>query len=106
MNIPVFRFNRKKVGLSFTLAVEAIQEGWSLVIFPEGTIPAENIPRMVPFKNGVFKIAKEVKVPIVPITFTTNHLLFSTLPTFLARQDLVCPSSILANTSQKEMLKV
>ena len=32
---------------------------------------------MVPFKNGAFKIAKEAKVPIVPITFTTNHLLFS-----------------------------
>ena len=26
---------------------------------------------------GAFKIAKEAKVPIVPITFTTNHLLFS-----------------------------
>ncbi|OUT70347.1 MAG: hypothetical protein CBB76_06210 [Crocinitomicaceae bacterium TMED16] len=77
LNIPVFRFDRKKVGLSFTLAVEAIKEGWSLVIFPEGTIPAENIPKMVPFKNGAFKIAKEAKVPIVPITFTTNHLLFS-----------------------------
>ena len=77
LNIPVFRFDRKKVGLSFTLAVEAIREGWSLVIFSEGTIPSENIPKMLPFKNGAFKIAKEAKVPIVPITFTTNHLLFS-----------------------------
>ena len=31
----------------------------------------------MPFKNGAFKIAKEANVPIVPITFTTNHLLFS-----------------------------
>ena len=77
LNIPVFRFDRKKVGLSFALALKAIQDGWSLVIFPEGTIPAENIPKMVAFKNGAFKIAKDAKVPIVPRTFTTNHLLFS-----------------------------
>lgn len=77
LNIPVFRFDRKKVGVSFQLALEAIEEGWSLVIFPEGTIPEVDIPKMVPFKNGAFKIAKEANVPIVPITFTTNHLLFS-----------------------------
>ena len=77
LNIPVFRFDRKKVGVSFQLALEAIEEGWSLVIFPEGTIPEVNIPKMMPFKNGAFKIAKEANVPIVPITFTTNHLLFS-----------------------------
>ena len=77
LNIPVFRFDRKKVGVSFQLALEAIEQGWSLVIFPEGTIPEVNIPKMMPFKNGAFKIAKEANVPIVPITFTTNHLLFS-----------------------------
>lgn len=77
LNIPVFRYNRKKVGLSFKLALEAIEEGWSLVIFPEGTIPSENIPKTIPFKNGAFKIAKSANVPIVPITFTTNHKLFS-----------------------------
>jgi len=77
LNIPVFRFDRKKVGVSFQLALEAIEEGWSLVIFPEGTIPEVDIPKMMPFKNGAFKIAKEANVPIVPITFTTNHLLFS-----------------------------
>ena len=47
LNIPVFRHNKKKVGVSFKLAVEAIEEGWSLVIFPEGTIPSENIPKTV-----------------------------------------------------------
>ena len=77
LNIPVFRFDLKKVGVSFQLALEAIEEGWSLVIFPEGTIPEVDIPKMMPFKNGAFKIAKEANVPIVPITFTTNHLLFS-----------------------------
>lgn len=77
LNIPVFRFDRKKVGVSFQLALEAIEDGWSLVIFPEGTIPEVDIPKMMPFKNGAFKIAKEADVPIVPITFTTNHLLFS-----------------------------
>lgn len=82
LNIPVFRFDKKRVGVSFTLAVDSIKDGWSLVIFPEGTIPEENIPKMLPFKNGAFKIAKAAAVPIVPITFTTNHLLFSD-PTML-----------------------
>jgi 1-acyl-sn-glycerol-3-phosphate acyltransferase len=77
LNIPVFRNDRKKVGVSFQLAVDALKDGWSLVIFPEGTIPEVDIPKMVSFKNGTFKIAKEAGVPIVPITFTTNHLLFS-----------------------------
>ena len=43
LNIPVFRNDRKKVGVAFQLAVDALKDGWSLVIFPEGTIPEADI---------------------------------------------------------------
>ena len=77
LNIPVHRKDRAKAARSFGLAKKAVQEGWSLVIFPEGTIPDDGNPAMLPFKAGAFKLAKELAVPIVPITFTNNFQLFS-----------------------------
>ena len=77
LNIPVFRNEIRKVGMSYVLASKAIKEGWSLVIYPEGTIPMTEIPKLISFKNGAFKIAKEANVPIVALTFTNNYRLFS-----------------------------
>ena len=77
LNIPVYRKDRSKSATSFTLAKKAVKEGWSLVIFPEGGIPDEGSPRMIPFKKGAFKLAKALDVPIIPITFTNHYKLFS-----------------------------
>ncbi|TNE53752.1 MAG: 1-acyl-sn-glycerol-3-phosphate acyltransferase [Bacteroidetes bacterium] len=77
LNIPVFRNDRMKSAKSFIQARKAIELGWSLVIFPEGGIPDDHLPKMIPFKDGAFKLAKAARVPIVPITFTNNYLLFS-----------------------------
>ena len=77
LNIPVFRDEKRKAAKSFVDARNAIKEGWSLVIYPEGGIPDYNNPKMIPFKEGAFKLAKSMNVPIVPITFTNNHILFS-----------------------------
>jgi 1-acyl-sn-glycerol-3-phosphate acyltransferase len=77
LNIPVFRNNRMKAAKSFIEAKRAILNGWSLVVFPEGGIPDENNPKMIEFKDGAFKLAKEVRVPIIPLTFINNHKLFS-----------------------------
>lgn len=77
LNIPVFRNDRIKAARSFIQAKEALNNGWSIVIFPEGTIPDENWPQMIPFKEGAFKLAKSAKVPIVPISFTNNYKLLS-----------------------------
>ena len=46
-------------------------------MFPEGGIPDDNRPSMIPFKEGAFKLAKSAGVPIVPITFLDNHHVFS-----------------------------
>jgi 1-acyl-sn-glycerol-3-phosphate acyltransferase len=32
---------------------------------------------MVPFKDGAFKLAKALNIPIVPLTFTNNYQLFT-----------------------------
>ena len=77
LNIPVFRNDRIKAAKSFIQAKNALSNGWSIVIFPEGTIPDENWPQMIPFKEGAFKLAKSANVPIVPISFTNNYKLLS-----------------------------
>jgi 1-acyl-sn-glycerol-3-phosphate acyltransferase len=77
LNIPVFRTDKSKAGQSYNLAAKAVQDGWSIVIFPEGGIPDNQCPKMIPFKDGAFKLAKTLKVPIVPLAFTNNYKLFS-----------------------------
>lgn len=77
LNIPVFRDDRLKAAKSFIHAKQALLQGWSLVVFPEGGIPDDNLPQMKPFKDGAFKLAKSAGVPLVPITFLNNYKLFS-----------------------------
>jgi 1-acyl-sn-glycerol-3-phosphate acyltransferase len=77
MNIPVYRDNRMKAAKSLIQAAREVKNGWSIIIFPEGGIPDNDNPRMVEFKQGAFQLAKNMKVPIVPISFTNNHRLFS-----------------------------
>lgn len=77
LNIPVHRKDRVKAAKSFIQAKKAIENGWSLVIFPEGGIPDNDRPQMIPFKEGAFKLAKSTGIPIVPLTFLDNYHLFS-----------------------------
>jgi 1-acyl-sn-glycerol-3-phosphate acyltransferase len=77
LNIPVFRGDKSKAGQSYNLASKAVKDGWSIVIFPEGGIPDKQCPKMIPFKDGAFKLAKTLNIPIVPLTFTNNYRLFS-----------------------------
>lgn len=48
-------------------AFDALREGRSLVIAPEGT--RSPTPRLGPFKKGAFRIAMRAGVPIVPLVF-------------------------------------
>lgn len=77
LNIPVYRKDKSKAGHSLLLAEKAVQQGWSIAIFPEGGIPDDNNPKMIPFKDGAFKLAKSLEIPVVPITFLNNFYLFS-----------------------------
>ena len=48
--------------------MERLQQGMSVVIFPEATIPESYPPELHPFKNGPFRMAIELKIPIIPVT--------------------------------------
>lgn len=76
LNIPVFRTDRVKAARSFILAKKNIDLGWSVVIFPEGGIP-EHPPKMVPLKDGAFKLAKAAEIGVLAMTFKNNYKLFS-----------------------------
>ena len=72
MNILVDRGNPKAAHNAILKACERMEKGDNVVIFPEGTIP-ESAPEMMAFKNGAFRLARDLNIPILPITFT-NHV--------------------------------
>jgi 1-acyl-sn-glycerol-3-phosphate acyltransferase len=51
------------------------------MIFPEGTI-SKKAPLMQPFKNGAFKLAIDLQIPILPVTFMDNYKLLEDKPYF------------------------
>ena len=50
---------------SFAYAGEAVDRGFSILIFPEGTETADG--KLQPFKAGIGLLASELKIPVVPI---------------------------------------
>jgi 1-acyl-sn-glycerol-3-phosphate acyltransferase len=76
-HIPVERKNRLKAAKSLYLCDQKLKKEWSIIIFPEGGIPDEGAPKMIHFKDGAFRLAKETGVAIVPMTFQNNYRLFS-----------------------------
>lgn len=77
MNIPVDRSSKTASARSFLKAKIALEQGFSLVIFPEGGIHDLQPPQMARFKDGAFKLAEITKTPIVPIVFLNHYELFS-----------------------------
>lgn len=75
MNISVDRSSIKDSHKAYKRARNDIRKGISLAIFPEATIPACS-PELGPFKNGAFKLAIELQIPIVPMTFLDNWSIF------------------------------
>ncbi|MDJ0787526.1 MAG: HAD-IB family hydrolase [Myxococcota bacterium] len=61
------RFDREKAIKALEPAVEALSQGRSLAIAPEGT--RSLTPRLGPFKKGAFHMAMQAGVPIVPVVF-------------------------------------
>jgi len=61
------RFNRDKAIEALQPAVDALRQGLSLAIAPEGT--RSPTPRLGRFKKGAFHLAMAARVPIVPIVF-------------------------------------
>lgn len=72
LHITVNRENLRSRGNSMIAAMSAIDEGKSLVIFPEGGMLSQRAPEMNPFKDGAFRTAIEKQIAIVPVTIPFN----------------------------------
>lgn len=67
------RGNLRKAAEAILEGVELLKQGYSLVLFPEGTRSKGNT--MNEFKAGAFKLATKSKVPIVPVTISGSYKL-------------------------------
>jgi 1-acyl-sn-glycerol-3-phosphate acyltransferase len=95
LHIQVDRSEKESRTKALMLSMEAISEGRSVMVFPEGGIRIDaksikdgEIPQMLkPFKDGAFSMAIENQVPIIPISLIDNY---SIMPetTFYWRKNL------------------
>ena len=76
VDIPVDRASRMASVRSINVAGDAVDQGHSIAIFPEATIPLDT-PKLKNFKNGAFSLAIKKQVPIVPITILNHYIRFS-----------------------------
>jgi len=68
VDIPVNRDSKMSSYRAFKKAGEKLTHGKSVIIFPEGKISDVYPPRLHEFKNGPFKLAIELKIPIIPVS--------------------------------------
>ncbi|MFD0792258.1 lysophospholipid acyltransferase family protein [Mucilaginibacter litoreus] len=68
VDIPVNRESKIGSFKAFKQAMERLEKGTSVVIFPEATIPDHYPPQLHQFKNGPFRMAIEHKIPVIPVT--------------------------------------
>ncbi|MFD0941460.1 lysophospholipid acyltransferase family protein [Pedobacter boryungensis] len=68
IDIPVFRESKISAFRAFKKAGENLENGMSLIIFPEGRIDDAYPPVLQEFKNGPFRLAIEKNIPIVPVS--------------------------------------
>lgn len=74
LHIPVYRNKGgRNAHKALEAADQALKQGWSIIIFPEGGIKEHLVPALQVFKDGAFRLAKNNQVPIVPITFLNNY---------------------------------
>jgi len=72
IDIPVDRESKMSSYRAFKKAMEKLQSGITMIVFPEGKIPDDYPPQLHDFKNGPFRLAIEAGVPIVPVTSLNN----------------------------------
>lgn len=75
LHIMVNRDSMKSRAEVLKRSVSALDEGKSVIIFPEGGIKTVHSPKMAPFKDGAFRMAIEKQIPIVPVTIPYNWII-------------------------------
>lgn len=68
VDIPVNRESKMSSYRAFKMAAERLAGGFTLIIFPEGGIADNYPPTLHEFKNGPFKLAIDLKIPIIPVS--------------------------------------
>jgi len=68
VDLPVNRESKIASFRAFKNAEERLRKGVTMIIFPEGRIPETYPPELGEFKRGPFKLAIELKIPIIPIS--------------------------------------
>lgn len=75
LHITVDRSKLKSRYETMLRTFHALDEGKSLVIFPEGGIITEKDPVLHKFKDGAFRASIEKQIPIVPVTIPYNWII-------------------------------
>jgi 1-acyl-sn-glycerol-3-phosphate acyltransferase len=75
LHITVDRAKLKSRYITLVKSLKALDQGKSLVIFPEGGIVSKHPPVMAEFKDGAFRAAIEKQIPIVPVTIPFNWII-------------------------------
>lgn len=77
--LTVDRHNAMSRGRSMVDSARSLREGRDLIIFPEGSISKTPGRKLLPFKDGAFRLAIQEQLPIVPVTMPYNHRFFPDL---------------------------
>lgn len=75
LHITVDRESMKSRYTTILRSAKAIDEGKSLMIFPEGGIVSKHMPKMHRFKDGAFRVAIDKQIPIIPVTIPYNWII-------------------------------
>jgi len=70
-SIPVVRGNPQANAELPNQIKDRLSRNFPIMVFPEGT-RSEN-GELLPFKNGIFRIIKEIGAPVFPITLINTH---------------------------------
>lgn len=72
LHITVNRRSAKDKARALQQSEAFLKQGRSLIFFPEGGIRKKKQPGLAPFKDGAFRLAMELKIPVVPVTLPFN----------------------------------
>jgi 1-acyl-sn-glycerol-3-phosphate acyltransferase len=101
-HVYIDRSNSHRAQASIDAAKSQLKNGTSIFFFPEGTRSLDG--RLLPFKKGAFKLAKELNLPILPVTIRGSHdiLPAKTLNLFPGAMDIIMHPPILLDSDSTE----